>query len=127
MLDKSCLLFIIPAAIGYIRRHVWVFSGCLLLVTTGRLYYTNLDKPYYRIIDVLYVNTYAFMSLLQGLRLALRGCAINSMGVLCAASAFGVYMTKSERGIATKNDRWHVLVHVLGSIALVCMAYGSGV
>jgi len=125
MLDKSCLLFIIPAAIGYVRRHIWVFAGCLGLVTTGRLYYTNLDKPIYRWIDVYYVHTYTLLSVMQGLFSAYKGCFINATGVVCAMTAVGIYFTKSERGIASKNDRWHVLVHCLASISLMMMACGG--
>ena len=123
MLDKSCLLFIIPATLGFVRKHIWVFIGSLGLVTTSRLYYTNLDKPMLRMIDVYYVHIYTLCSVLQGMIAATtKGCVFNASGVVCAISAVGVYFTKSERGIASINDRWHVLVHFLGSMGLMLMA-----
>lgn len=125
MLDKTCLLFLIPVLTGYVQQDMWVCYGCAILTMTSSLYYNFLNMKALQILDTVYASTFTVLSAGIGIQRAGYGCYFNMVGVLCAIATFYVYLTKSQRWVASKDDHWHILVHLFGSIAFVLMSFGS--
>lgn len=113
MLDKTCWLFMFPAALGYILGHHWTLYGCSALTLTSALYYNHNFAQYsvIRHIDTAYATSFTVVSTLIGIYQG------NVIGVMCSCLAVLIYVTLSKRGEArTHDDPWHVWVHVFGAL-----------
>jgi hypothetical protein len=123
MLDKTSWFFLLPSAIGFIYNKTWVGLGCMILSCTSVLYY-NLGWNSIRYIDTAYASGFTCLSTGLGLIRATHGCMYNLFGVVCGMLAIFTYVNKSEKGVPSRNDKWHVLVHIFGVIGFTSMALG---
>jgi hypothetical protein len=118
MLDKSCLLFLVPAALGYLWSHRWTLYGCSLLTLTSTCYYNFNKFPAIRYIDTMYASSFTLFSTLIGIYQG------NTIGVMCSCLAVLIYLTKSKRGEAcVHNDPWHVWVHIVGALGFTTLPF----
>lgn len=129
ILRCSSLLFCVPSVLGFLYHVPFVQLGCAILTVTSVANHWKFNRTINRI-DTAYAQSFSAigtaMAVYYGLT-HLQLWYLYGSAVACSALSTYIYVAHSRNRYDAKADRWHVLVHLAGSVGFSFLACGEAV